>query len=404
METRPTEPFQSRLEVSLENVARWVERHEYRAYDPGDGQLSVLRHFTFNQFVMKRLLTAAALRAPFNIRPWIGTPAHTSTKGMGYMAWGYVKQFARTGEERHAGRARHCLDWLVAHRAEKYEDYCWGNHFDFSTRGGTIPAHEPTIVWSSLIGQAFLEAYKVLGDEKYLQIAASIGRWVLKLPRERTSTGDCLSYIAFKQSSIHNSNMLGAALLGQVGALTGSAEALEVARSAMRYSCTRLESDGSWFYGEAPKYHWVDNFHTGYNLDSLKRYIHSTGDHSFAAQMQQGFAYFKRTFFEVDGRPRYYHDRIYPTDIQCAAQAIDTLTFFADENSEALALAQKVAAWTIAHMQDADGHFYYRDMGWAMNRTPMLHWGQGTMFKALAHLAQRLVTHGRPLAEKEACA
>jgi len=41
-------------------------------------------------------------------------------------------------------------------------------------------------------------------------------------------------------------------------------------------------------------------------------------------------------------------------------------------------------------MQDADGHFYYRDLGWKKVKTPMLHWGQGTMFKALAHLLSRL--------------
>src|SRR5258708_2470040 len=118
----------------------------------------------------------------------------------------------------------------------------------------------------------------------------------------------------------------------------------------------------------------------------MKRYAAATGDNSFEDQMRSAFAYFKKTFFESDGRPRYYHDRIYPTDIQCAAQAIDTLTFFSDRDDASLELAQKVAGWTIDNMQDPDGHFYYRDLGWTMNKTPMLHWGQGTMFKALAHL------------------
>ncbi len=49
-----------------------------------------------------------------------------------------------------------------------------------------------------------------------------------------------------------------------------------------------------------------------------------------------------------------------------------------------------MAGWTIAHMQDGDGHFYYRDLGWAMSKIPMLHWGQGTMFKAMAHLSGKL--------------
>jgi hypothetical protein len=46
----------------------------------------------------------------------------------------------------------------------------------------------------------------------------------------------------------------------------------------------------------------------------------------------------------------------------------------------------KVAQWTMANMQAADGHFIYRHLGWWKVSTPMLHWGQGTMVKALAVL------------------
>ena len=41
-------------------------------------------------------------------------------------------------------------------------------------------------------------------------------------------------------------------------------------------------------------------------------------------------------------------------------------------------------------MQAPDGHFYYRDLGWKKVKTPMFHWGQGTMFKALVHLLSKL--------------
>jgi hypothetical protein len=47
-------------------------------------------------------------------------------------------------------------------------------------------------------------------------------------------------------------------------------------------------------------------------------------------------------------------------------------------------------------MQAPDGHFYYRDLGWKKVKTPMLHWGQGTMFKALAHLMSK-VSGGVPV-------
>jgi hypothetical protein len=76
--------------------------------------------------------------------------------------------------------------------------------------------------------------------------------------------------------------------LARVGALAGRPEAVDVAREAMRYSCTRQNPDGAWFYGVEPKYHWIDSFHTGYNLDSLKRYVDSTGDGVDADMLESG--------------------------------------------------------------------------------------------------------------------
>lgn len=380
----------SDIRESLDRLCQWVEEHKYRAYDPGDGQLSVFRPLALNRPALHRLLTAGVLRAPFNIRPLLGIPPHTSTKGMGYMAWAYAKILKLTGEANYAEKTVRCIEWLVGHKAPAYKEFCWGNHFAFSTRAGTIPAHEPTIVWSSLIGQAFLEAHAALKDGKLLEVANSICEWITGLPREKTDSGCCLSYVAFKQSSIHNSNMLGAALLAKVGALTDNSRFTALAREAMLYSVSRQNPDGAWWYGEAPMYHWIDNFHTGYNLDSLKRYSMAIGDKSFDEELRLGFRYFKANFFEDSGCPKYYHNKTRPVDIQCAAQAIDTLAFFSDEDAGALEMSERTAGWTIKHMQAPDGHFYYRDLGWMVNRTPMLHWGQGTMAKALAHLLSKV--------------
>ena len=384
---------ESRLLESLSRLDAWVRRHGYRAYDPGDGQMSFLRHLTFGRTPLERALTAAVLRTPLNIRPLLGIRAHTSTKGMGYMAWGYLHRFRALGQPADAQRARHCLDWLIEHCSPGYSHSSWGNEFTFTTRAGRIPRGEPTIVWSGLIGQAFMEAYETLGERRYLDVATSTCEWMLSLPRECTERGSCLSYVAIHQVSIHNSNMLGGALLARVGAVTGRKDFLALAGESMRYSCHRQNEDGAWYYGEERKYHWIDNFHTGYNLDSLRRYRDATADGQFDAVLERGFAYFRDTFIQPDGRPKYMHDRVLPTDIQCAAQAIDTLVHFSDRDGAALDLACRVAEWTIEHMQALDGHFYYRDLGWTKIRTAMFHWGQGTMLKALAHLLARLHQH-----------
>lgn len=375
---------------SLRQVQAWVEARGYKGYDPGDGLTSFLRPLTFGNLFAERLLQQAIWKSPINIRPLVGVVPLDSTKGRGFMAWGYALLHRATGEPALRDRAFACLQWLDEVREPGYKGHCWGNHFDFSTRSGCMKAHTPTIVWSGLIGQSYLEAYEQWGDPRHLDIAESICRWILTLPREKTGTGNCLSYTGVFQNSVHNSNLLGAGLLARTSHHRPNEEFRAVAREAARYSCARQLPDGAWWYGEEPKYHWIDNFHTAYNLDSLRRYIDYSGDSSLRPHLGLGYEYFKRIFFEDSGRPRYYHNRTYPVDIQCASQAIDTFCYFSDRDPDALGLAVKVADWTIDHLQSRSGHFYYRQYPLMIARTPYFHWGQGTMFKALSHLVSKL--------------
>lgn len=375
---------------SLRRLGEWVELHDYKGYDPGDGLNSFLRPLAFGNRLAERILLQTIWKSPVNLRPLVGVKPMDSTKARGYMASGYLTLHEVLGDSSQQAKAAECLEWLMANKSPGHIGYAWGNHFDFVTRGGCNPAGSPIIVWTSLIGQAFLEAYEQTNKARYLEVARGVCEWILNLSREQTATGNCLSYVPFAQSSIHNSNMLGAGMLAGTWRHTREPELREVAQSAMLYSCSRQRPDGSWWYGEPPTYHWIDNFHTGYNLDSLKRYVEATGDESFRPHLESGLRYYREVFFKTDGCPRYYHNRTHPVDIQCAAQSIETLSYFAKDDPDCLPLAQTVANWTIDHMQGADGHFYYRYYPLMTARTPYIHWGQATMFKALALLFSQL--------------
>jgi rhamnogalacturonyl hydrolase YesR len=375
-----------RLTSSIDNLQKWVEHRAYRGYDPGDGLNSRLRPLMMGNRLAERLLLQLVWKAPFNLRPLLGIKPMESTKGRGYMASGYLLRASTTRDQRHLTRARVCLEWLRDNHSSVPRGIAWGNHFDFVTRAGLNPAGSPIIVWTSLIGQAFLDAFEVTSDDCYLDVARRACEWVLDLPKERTDRGNCLSYVPFAQSSIHNSNLLGAAILARTWRHTGEQELIDVAHAAVRYSCERQREDGSWWYGEAPKYHWIDSFHTGYNLDSLRWYLALTGDKQYAACLTRGLSYFVRHFFEADGTPKYYHNRRQPIDIQCAAQAIETLATCRDLDPSTLRLSERIACWTIQNMQGEDGHFYFRKYPLMTAKTPYIHWGQATMFKALAAL------------------
>jgi hypothetical protein len=379
------------IHTSVTKLEKWLQDHQYRGYDPADGLTSYLRPLTFGNLLLDRLLQQLIWRSPVNLRPLLGVRKKDSCIGRGYIARAYLLMFKMSGDVGHKHKASACLDWLIDHKAPGFSQYSWGKMFDFASRGGRVPKFEPITVWTSLIGQAFLDGYEILGEKKYLEVADSVCQWLISVPRTRTDSGTCINYVPQPGTcTIHNQSMLAAAMLTRTAKLNGRQEYLEVAREAIAFTCSRQRPDGSWFYGETSDRHWIDNFHTGYNLDALKSYVELTGDKTHAEALRLGFSFYKDHFFEKNGRPKYYHNRTYPVDSQCAAQAIDTLAYFSDYDEEALELAAKVAKWTIDNMQDPTGYFYYARYPFAVLKVPMIHWAQATTFKALAYLLTRI--------------
>lgn len=378
------------IKNSAKKLENWILDNNYMGYEPFDGLSSPLRNFIKNNLLLERILQQLVRQSPINLRPVLGIPRNESTKGRAYIAWGFLNKYKNSGDNFYKEKAIESLCWLNQHKSPYYPDHSWGNHFPYASRFGSLPIYEPTIVWTSLIGQIYLEAYEEFGISEHLEIAKSICNWIQKLPQENNKESLCLSYVATDQRSIHNSNMLGAAMLARTSYHTGNQELLCLAKKSMRYSCRYQLNNGAWYYGQEPKYHWIDNFHTGYNLDSLKRYSFYSQDFQFSSNLAKGYKYFKNNFFSNNGAPKYYHNRLHPIDIQCASQSIDTLVLFSDTDPHALSLASKVAIWTINNMQAHDGHFYYRKYPLLKSKTPMIHWGQATMYKALNYLILNL--------------
>lgn len=378
---------------SIEQLFQWLEANDYRGYDTFDGLNARFgRPLTFESKFLRTVLQQGVRRFPLNLRPVLGITKQHSSKGMGFLARGFMRLHKATGDPLWAAKAEFALQWLIDNRLPGYSGACWGNHFDYQSRGFYLPKNVPTIVWTSLIGHAFLDAYDHFQKERYLEIAMSACEHIIHdLGSLRDGDGICLSYIPIKDTQVHNASTLGASLLARVYSHTENESYRQLAQKAMQYTAQHQRADSSWYYAEKADSHWVDNFHTAYVLDCFKSYAQSTGDNGFEQNLTNGYEYWKKTFFLADGTPRYYDRKTLPLDIQCSSQAIDTLVFFHDRDPESLSLAIKVAQWTITNMQDPTGYFYYRRYSpWLVNKTPTLHWGQATMLCALAGLYQLL--------------
>jgi polysaccharide biosynthesis protein VpsJ len=379
---------------SICSLAAWLERNDYCGYDTFDGlDARFLRPLTFNSKFLRTVLQQGVRRFPINLRPILGIAPRRSSKGMGFLARGFVRLHEVTGDTAWWEKAEQALEWLMENKSSGYSGACWGNHFDYQARGDFfLPKGVPTVVWTSLIGHAFLDAHARYPQNGFLGVASSACEHILR--DVNTSAEEdtvCIYYTPIHDSEVHNANTLAASLLARTNSYARNESYRALAEKAMRYTARHQRPDGSWYYGEASYRHWIDNFHTAYVLDSFKHYIESTGDERFEQNLTRGYEYWKNTFFLQDGTPKYYDHKVRPIDIQCCSQAIDTLVFFHARDPESLALALNVANWTIDHMQDDSGYFYYRRYSQRLvNKTPTLHWGQATMLCALAGLYKLL--------------
>jgi hypothetical protein len=369
-------------------LLRWLEVNEYEGYDPFDGLSAVVRPLAPTART-RQILQQGVRRFPGNLRPILGVKPSKSTKGAAYVARAHLK-LARQGDPSVglSDVARAQLNWLAQAATPGYSGFCWGNHFDYQSRVFWLPKGEPTVVWTALCGHAFIDGWEQLRDRRYLEVAEGVRMFILSdLERRPEGDGACISYIPREYHAVHNASMLAAGFLARLDLHTPCEESKRVAREAVAYTVGCQREDGSWWYGEEANLHWVDNFHTGYVLDSLWWYMVGTGDSQYVDAFRRGAWFFVENFFLTSGLPKYYPHRAWPIDIQCAAQAIETLTLLSEVlDASLLEMAETVADWTIEHMQDADGHFYFQIWPWATNKTPMLHWGQATMLHALSCL------------------
>jgi len=207
-------------------------------------------------------------------------------------------------------------------------------------------------LWSALIGQAFLDGYELLADRRYL------GRRGERMPhgfwgsRERTKMGTCISYMATGQYSIHNANMLGAAVLARTGRTVRKEEYLDVASEAMKYSCSRSDRTDHGGTLRNPDIGGLTTF-TQDIIWTVSNAISITRVTNYREGMCKGLEFFQGVFFGTTDA----HDiinRTYPIDSQCAAQRSKPYRIFRIVMKNVSRWQSKLPIGSSRHMQDKE--------------------------------------------------
>lgn len=381
------------ISESLNSLIKYIEAHDFAGWDPYDGLNSALfnsiRPFR-NSRLMKLVWIQAFKRAPVNLRrPALIKEGH-NPKALSLFLSGFVNLYRLEQKEEYVLQMKRLADMILESQTQGYSGACWGYNFPWQSKSAFFPRFHPTVVVSTFAGCALLDAYSVMNDEKYLQAARSACDFILNdLNRtyddERNFT---LSYSPADNLEVYNAGFLGSRLLCRTGIQTGEKELIEAARSIIAYNCARQNSDGSWYYSPLPYHQWIDNFHTGFNMDSILIYRDETGDDSFDGYLEKAAEYYSGNFITDEGVPSYYSDRIFPADIHSAAQMLVTLCRI-NGKGDYTDLIRKLARWTLTNMQDKKGFFYYRKYRMGTNRIPYMRWSQAWMFFALTTLLEQ---------------
>lgn len=137
------------LRASIYRLSGWLERNEYRGYDTFDGlSAKLVRPFTFESKLPRTILQQGVRRFPLNIRPLLGIAKSHSSKGMGFLARGFIRLHDATGEAAWNDKAEFALRWLSDNQSKGYSGSAWGNHFDYQSRSFYLPKGVPTVVWT----------------------------------------------------------------------------------------------------------------------------------------------------------------------------------------------------------------------------------------------------------------
>jgi len=304
---------------------------------------------------------------------------------MGLFLSGYCKLYRIESKQEYIDKINFFIEKINNSVNKEYSGACWGYNFDWQARAFFQPKSTPTVVATTFIASALMDAYEIIGEDQLLKMARSACDFIIKdLNRTYDENGNfAFSYSPLDKSVVFNASLLGSRLLARVYSFTQEKELIDEAKKSVSFCCDNQRTDGSWGYGILPFHQWVDSFHTGYNLECIAGYMKFSKDFSYKKNLERGFDYYINRFFTQKGVPKYYNNSIFPIDIHSSAQLVITLSKvgkFLDRKE----LLDSVLHWTISNMQSNKGFFYYQVNKYFSSKIPYMRWAQAWMFYALA--------------------
>ena len=376
------------IETVLDQLYHYSRQQAWRGHNKHDGLNSPLLKATLGWSKWPRLVAIqGVMRFPVNLRPLLLQPKVYNPKGLALFAMGLFDRYRVSNEPAQLAEAEQLLALLEKQSSPgNWSGRCWGYHYPWQDPGFYAPSNTPNAVVSCFVCEAFLEGYRVTQNHHYLDIVASCLQFLLNDLTPLKDQGDelCLGYMPMPMSMrVMDVSILIGTVIAQYNALSGEHGHQQTAERLVRYVINQQTDYHAWWYTDPPSDSRIshDNYHTGFILDALQRYMDATGDSQWQAHYNNGLKFYAEKLFNDDGSPRWMHDVDYPHDIHGAAQGILT---FSRHHQVYPGLAEKITEWSLANMYHPEGRFYYQQTKHYTKRFTLLRWCNGWMARALA--------------------
>jgi len=359
-----------------------IESDDYAGYDPYDALNSpLLRILSKKSRWLRIIFTQTLRRFPINLRGVLGVRKGHNPKGLGLFLGAYAKLYAVEKKPEYLDKIDYLVSLLERCRSAGCSGNAWGYNFDWQSRVAYRPRFTPTVVNTSFIGHALLDAYEITGKEHALEMALAIEDFIVKdLNRKKEGDVFCFSYTPIDHDYVHNANVLGASLLTRLYKLNGNKELRQTALDSLGYCLKHQREDGAWTYAQTDLQQWIDSFHTGFILESIRHFLYLGEATEWKESYKRGVSYYVSNFFLEDGTPKYYDDKVYPIDIHSPAEAV---YFFSGEGGEYSNLTEKIINWMVINMWDKSGYFHFRKTPHFTNKISYIRWSQAWGLRAL---------------------
>ena len=316
------------------------------------------------------------------------------------MAFAFLAKYL--DEEDHYGRALHLLQVLEETRCSGYTHHCWGYPFNWETLRGTIREGTPLITTVPYVYEAFREVHGIDRNDRWWRIMRSIAEHGLHDYKD-FATSDraaACSYTPNPEQSVGviNANAYRAFLL-TLAAMDFSEDRYRRAGDRSLYFVLESQNqDGSWYYANDGKRHFIDHFHTCFVLKAVAKIEALTGNGECTRAIERGIDYYVHNLFDAGGLPKPFSLSprlvVYRRELYDYAECINLGVLLRGRFEQLDRLVDRVLNEILTVWQKPDGSFRSRQLLLGWDNVPMHRWAQAQLFRSLCFL---LFQSSRPM-------